>query len=48
MPTPEEIDLTDTPPKKMKQARLPFATLDKVSISPKIGKFPSRNIISFI
>ena len=35
----EEIDLTtDTPPKKMKQARLPFASLDKVSTSPNIGK----------
>jgi len=35
----EEIDLTtDTPPKKMKQARLPFASLDKVATSPQIEK----------
>ena len=35
----EEIDLTtDTPPKKMKQARLPFASLDKVATSPQIGE----------
>ena len=36
-PAPEEVDLTaETPPRKMKQARLPFAPLNKqTTTSPK-------------
>ena len=40
-PPPEEVDLTsDTPPKKMKQARLPFAPLNKSSAASnkKVGE----------
>ena len=40
-PPSEEVDLTsDTPPKKMKQARLPFAPLNKSSAASnkKVGE----------
>ena len=43
-PPPEEVDLTsDTPPKKMKQARLPFAPLNKSSAASnkKVGELAS-------
>ena len=40
-PTPaEEVDLTsETPPRKMKQARLPFAPLNKQTTTSPAGKF---------
>ena len=39
-PSTEEVDLTsETPPRKMKQARLPFAPLNKqATTSPAAGK----------
>ena len=39
-PSTEEVDLTsETPPRKMKQARLPFAPLNKqAATSPAAGK----------